>query len=103
LGNKYDPAGKIYGLKNIIDHILPGRWNDVRRPTEKELNATSVFSINIEDASAKIRTGDVIDEEEDMNLNVWAGILPLKIIAGEPIKDSNLSESIPLPEYLSNY
>lgn len=95
-----EPDEKIRALKIITNHIVEGRWEDVRSPNEKELNATSVFSFDIEDASAKIREGGPKDEPEDMDLNVWAGILPLKIVSGALIKDPEMKEDIPLPHYL---
>lgn len=98
-----DAGEKINALEIITEQIMPGRWKDARKPNEKELNATSVLSFNIDDASAKIRTGGVNDEQEDMELNVWAGVLPLKLIADEPQADSFLNENIVLPEYLLQY
>ena len=94
-------ADKNKALNIILDHIMPGRWEDVRKPNKKELDATSVFSFKIDEASAKIRNGPAIDDEEDLNLNIWAGILPLKICAGEPAKDELLNDNISIPEYIS--
>ena len=94
---------KLEALKTIFEHIMPGRWEDVRKPNKKELEVTSVFSFKINEASAKIRTGSAIDDKEDLNLNVWAGVVPLKIIAGEPINNDDLNEGILLPEYLKEY
>ncbi len=98
-----NPKEKIKALKIITEHIISGRWNDVRKPNEKELNATSVFSLKIDEASAKVREGGPVDDKEDMNLNVWAGVLPLKIISGKPMKDSKLNKNIILPDYIKNY
>jgi len=98
-----DPAEKTNALKVITEHIIPGRWSDVRKPNEKELKQTSVFSMKIDEASAKVRVGGPVDEEDDMNLNVWAGVLPLKIIPGNPVRDSVLKENIYLPDYIKNY
>ena len=64
---------KVEALKALTEHIMPGRWADVRPPTKKELNATSVIAVNIEEASAKIRTGPPVDEKDDYELSVWAG------------------------------
>ncbi len=94
---------KKKALNVIMNHILPGRWEDVRKPNKKELDATSVFSFKIDEASAKIRNGPAVDDKEDLNLNVWAGILPLEIYAGEPVKDELLKDSISIPEYINNY
>ncbi len=98
-----DQNKKLEALKNIMEHFIPGRWEETRKPNEKELNATSVFSFKIDEASAKIREGGANDEPEDMVLNIWAGIIPLKITAGNPIKDENLSNNIELPHYLKEF
>ena len=97
-----DPNEKTEALKTIFDHILPGRWNDVRKPNNKELSDASVFAFKIDEASAKIRTGPPIDDNEDLNLNIWAGVLPLKNVFQEPVRDEGLNENIFLPEYLKN-
>ena len=96
-----DENEKCEALKVIFDHIMPGRWDDVRKPDKKELEATSVFSFRIDEASAKIRSGPVIDEKEDLDLNVWAGILPLKTIPADPIRDDVLDDSILIPDYIN--
>ncbi|HVO75115.1 MAG TPA: pyridoxamine 5'-phosphate oxidase family protein [Ignavibacteriaceae bacterium] len=100
------PGEKTDALKIITEHIIPGRWDDVRKPTEKELHATSLFSLKINEASAKIRTGPPLDDEDDLNLEVWAGVLPLKIIDGKPIADiskGKINGEDHIPEYLKNY
>ncbi len=94
---------KSEALKIILDHIMPGRWEDVRKPNKKELEATSVFSFKIDEASAKIRTGPAIDDKEDLNLNVWAGVLPIKTIASEPENNNDLKDNILIPEYIETY
>jgi uncharacterized protein len=91
---------KMEALWIISEHMLPGRWDDARQPSEKELNATTVVAVTIEEATAKIRTGGPEDNEEDYALPVWAGVLPFRTIAGEPVPDSRLDGKIPLPEYL---
>ncbi len=97
------PGEKTEALKVIIDHIMPGRWEDVRQPNKKELKATSVFKFKIDEASAKIRTGPPIDDEEDLGLDVWAGILPLRVTVEEPVNDTLLSEDILIPDYINDY
>jgi nitroimidazol reductase NimA-like FMN-containing flavoprotein (pyridoxamine 5'-phosphate oxidase superfamily) len=94
---------KTKALEIITEHIIPGRWKDVRRPNKKELNITTVFSMKFDEASAKVREGGPIDEKEDIDLNIWAGVLPLKVITQDPIRDSYLNENIPLPHYLLSY
>ena len=95
-----EPAQKTRALRVISEHLIAGRWDDVRSPTEKELKATSVLEFSIEEASAKIRTGPPLDDEEDYSLSVWAGILPLTLEAKPPVRDSRLTDGIKLPKYL---
>lgn len=98
-----NPTEKTKALKIITEHIIAGRWKDVRKPNDKELMATSVFSLEISEASAKIREGGPVDDMEDMDLNVWAGVLPLKIISDKPVRDSKLNKNIILPDYIKGY
>lgn len=95
-----EPDRKRRALRIISEHLLAGRWNDVRSPSEKELKATAVLEFSIEEASAKIRTGPPLDDEEDYNLPVWAGILPLSQEAKPPVRDSRLTDGIKVPEYV---
>lgn len=90
-------------LEALTEHIVPGRWADVRWPNEIELKATSVLKLAIMEASAKIRTGDPIDDEEDHELDVWAGVLPIQTKPGEAIDDALLSDGIVPPTYVTNY
>ena len=98
-----DPAKKMSALRVISDHLIAKRWDDVRQPNAKELKATSVLEFLIEEASAKIRTGPPVDDDEDYTLPIWAGILPLKLTATQPIPDPRLSSEIPTPEYVTQY
>ena len=82
---------------------MPGRWADVRWPTELELKATTVLKLAIDEASAKIRTGGPIDDEEDYAMDVWAGILPLTLSTGTAINDERLESEISVPEYVKAY
>ncbi|HEY6349515.1 MAG TPA: pyridoxamine 5'-phosphate oxidase family protein [Candidatus Angelobacter sp.] len=88
-----DPEQKTRALRVISEHVLAGRWNDVRRPTEKELKATAVLEVSIEEASAKVRVGPPLDDEDDYSLPIWAGILPLSIEPKTPypIQDSQMA------------
>jgi nitroimidazol reductase NimA-like FMN-containing flavoprotein (pyridoxamine 5'-phosphate oxidase superfamily) len=95
-----EPAQKTRALRIISEHLIAGRWNDVRNPSEKELKATAVLEFSIEEASAKVRTGPPLDDEEDYSLPVWAGILPLSLEAKPPIPDSRLTDDIEVPEYI---
>lgn len=93
-------AEKAAALRVISEQIVRGRWDDVRKPTAQELKATAVLKLPIEEASAKIRTGPPLDDEEDYVLNVWAGVLPLTVRAGEPIPDARLAPGTKVPKYL---
>lgn len=85
---------KKEALKIISDHLVPGRWEEVRQPNEKELRATSVIAVTIEEASAKIRSGPPKDNRNDMDLPVWAGVIPFEAVAGEPVADPQLKKGI---------
>lgn len=98
-----DEQEKLSALRAVTEHLIPGRWQEARLPNRKELNATSVVSIKIDEASAKVRTGPAVDEEEDYALPVWAGILPLQEMPSLPVRDEVQSEDIPLPDYVARY
>ena len=98
-----DAVEKDKALEAFTEHIIPGRWAEIRWPNELELKATSVLKLPIEEASAKVRTGDPKDDEEDYEMEIWAGILPLKVVPGEPIDDSRLISKMPVPEHVSRY
>jgi len=98
-----DPAEKVAALKVLSDHILPHRWEDARQPNEKELKATTVLRVPIEEFSAKVRQGPAVDDESDYGFPVWAGVLPLNTVPGEPLKDARLDEAIAVPEYVKSY
>jgi nitroimidazol reductase NimA-like FMN-containing flavoprotein (pyridoxamine 5'-phosphate oxidase superfamily) len=94
---------KMHALRVISDHLIDGRWDDVREPNAQEMKATSVLEFLIEEASAKVRTGGPIDDEEDYALPVWAGVLPLKLSAGEAVADDRLADRTAVPDYVSRY
>ena len=98
-----DREEKNAALLALSEQIIRGRWADVREPTELELKATTVLRLPLVEASAKIRTGPPIDDEEDYAMSVWAGVVPLKLVAGEPINDPRLPEGIEAPDYALNY
>jgi uncharacterized protein len=98
-----DPEEKLAALRLLSEHILPGRWDDSRQPNERELKATSVLRVPIEEFSAKVRLGPPIDDEEDYSFPTWAGVVPLEMVAGTPIDDSRLVPGIEVPEYACNY
>jgi uncharacterized protein len=98
-----DRAAKLAALFAFSEHVVQGRWNDVREPTDQELKATTVLALPLEEVSAKVRTGPPIDDEEDYSMNVWAGVVPLKIVAETPVNDPRLPETIQPPAYALNY
>ena len=98
-----DENEKIEALRLFTEHIVPGRWREVRLPTTDELKATTVLSLPLTEASAKIRTGHPVDDAEDYALDVWAGVIPLEIKAGEPLLDPLMSREIVRPRYITNY
>ena len=98
-----DPEEKNAALEAFTEHVVPGRWAEVRWPNELELKATTVLKLPIEEASAKIRTGGPIDDEEDYEMDVWAGVLPLGLQIGQPVSDDRLSEDVEVPDYLLKY
>jgi len=98
-----DPAEKMEALRIFTEHVMKGRWNDVRQPTEQELKATTVLALPLDEVSAKVRTGGPIDDEGDYNLPVWAGVLPLTTSVKSPEPDPQRRNDPPVPEYLRNY
>jgi uncharacterized protein len=94
---------KLQALFALSEHMIPGRWKDVREPSEEELKQTTVLSLPIEEGSAKIRTGPPLDDEEDYELPVWAGVIPLKLGADKPVADPRLPAKVPIPEYAARY
>jgi nitroimidazol reductase NimA-like FMN-containing flavoprotein (pyridoxamine 5'-phosphate oxidase superfamily) len=98
-----DAEQKNAALRVISEHLIAGRWEDVREPNEKELKATAVLEFSIEEASVKVRTGPPLDDEEDYALPVWAGVLPLRLAPQPPIPDLRLPAQTSLPEYIRTY
>ncbi len=94
---------KMKALKAFTEHMIPGRWQDARIPSERELKGTTVLSLPIEEGSAKVRTGQPQDDPQDYSLPVWAGELPLKLTVGIPIPDPQLRSGIEIPQNLVNY
>jgi nitroimidazol reductase NimA-like FMN-containing flavoprotein (pyridoxamine 5'-phosphate oxidase superfamily) len=98
-----EPAEKMEALRVFTEHVMKGRWDDVRQPTEQELKATTVLALPLKEVSAKVRTGGPIDDEEDYALPVWAGVLPLETSVKEPVPDPQRKRDQPIPPYLKNY
>src|SRR5579863_2424150 len=98
-----DAKEKLEALRLLSEHILPGRWAESRQPNEKELKATLVMRLPIEEFSAKVRQGPPVDDEEDYAFPTWAGVMPLTMVAGEPIDDARLMPGLKAPEYTRTY
>jgi uncharacterized protein len=90
-------------LHLFTDKLVPGRWDDVRPPTRQELKGTKVLSLPLDEASAKVRTGPPIDEDEDYDLPVWAGVVPLSTQVAEPVPDPRLDPAIETPGYVAEW
>jgi nitroimidazol reductase NimA-like FMN-containing flavoprotein (pyridoxamine 5'-phosphate oxidase superfamily) len=96
-------ARKLDAMRMIVNHVVPGRWNDVRDPSEAEIRATMVLALPLNEASAKVRTGPPIDDEKDYALSTWAGVVPLSLDAHAPIADPSLPAGISSPSYAQFY
>ena len=98
-----DDADKVATLRALTEHLIPGRWADVRGPSEQELRQTMVLALPIQDSSAKLRSGPPKDDEVDYSLPFWAGVIPLRLAAAEAVGDPKLSPGIEPPGYAVNY
>lgn len=98
-----EPCAKLEALRVISDHVMACRWGDVRPPSDQELKATTVLALKIEEASAKQRVGDPVDDEQDYSLDVWAGVLPIQLATGAPLPDARLKGARAAPAYIENF
>jgi hypothetical protein len=98
-----DPEEKQRGLRAVIEHVAPGRSEEIRGPNATELRSTKVLAIEIEEASAKVRTGPPVDEEADLELPNWAGVLPLKTVTGKPVPAPDLNGDPPVPAHVASW
>jgi len=98
-----DRESKLAALRAFSEHVIPGRWDEARQPTDQELKATAVLSLPLEEASAKVRTGPPIDDEEDYALPIWAGVLPLRLMPGTPVPDPRLPKGIDVSSSVRRY
>jgi nitroimidazol reductase NimA-like FMN-containing flavoprotein (pyridoxamine 5'-phosphate oxidase superfamily) len=92
---------KLRAMQHVVEHILPGRWEDARQPTEGEIKGTTILALSLEEASAKIRTGPPKDFDDDLALPVWAGLIPLKLEPSPPVADDGVEASA--PDYAADY
>ncbi len=98
-----DREEKSAALEDFVNYILPGRWPEIRWPDEQEMKATHVLRLPLEEASVKIRKGDPKDDETDLGMDVWAGVIPLETIAGDPMAAKDMKPGVAVPEYLSKF
>ena len=98
-----DPDEKFAAQRALVEHVARGRADDARMPNQRELDQTTILAIPIEEASAKIRTGPPKDDAEDMDLPVWAGVLPIRTVPGEPESDPDLRDGVEPPGYVTDY
>jgi hypothetical protein len=90
-----DPAEKLEALRSFTNHVMRGRWEEVRPPNEQELKGTAVLALAIEEASAKVRSGPPVDDDEDYDLPVWAGVVPLHVVGRSPVSDGRVLPGVP--------
>lgn len=98
-----DEMEKLGALRALTEHIVPQRWSEARPPNEQELKATTVLVLPLQEASAKVRTGDPVDNVEDHALDIWAGVIPLRLSAGSPVVDGKLRSEISIPPSVADY
>jgi hypothetical protein len=97
------PEAKRAALRCFMERLMPGRWADARQPNEQELKATGVVAIDLVSASAKVRSGPPKDDEDDLSLPVWAGVLPMRSTFGLPVPAPEAAPDQPLPAYLEAF
>lgn len=102
-GELLDGDAKRLALQHIVDRLIPGRRDDVRSSTESEVGQTAIVRLGLEEVSAKVRTGPPKDDAEDLGTGVWAGVVPLALVAGEAVPAPDLEPDVPVPDYLSPY
>ncbi|CAN5362885.1 pyridoxamine 5'-phosphate oxidase family protein [soil metagenome] len=96
-----DRDEKLRAMRRVVDHVVPGRWEDARQPNESEIKGTTILAMSLDEASAKIRTGPPTDDEADLSLEVWAGVIPLSLEPSPPIPDDGVTD--PPPGYAAAY
>lgn len=95
-----EPAEKVAVLEDMMERLVPGRWPDLKPPSVQEMKATTVVALTLEDVAAKVRSGPPVDEEEDYDLDVWAGVVPVETVIGEPEDDPRLKAGVGVPQNL---
>ena len=102
VAERVEGAALLAALEQFSEKLAPGRWPELRAATAQELKATTVLRLSLEEASAKLRTGPPGDDEADYALPVWAGVLPLRVVAGQPVPDPRLGPGVPVPDAIAN-
>jgi len=97
-----DPAEKTAAMRALVEHVAPGRWEDCRQPTAAEIKSTVILALSLDEASAKVRSGPPIDDDADLGLEHWAGVVPLALEPAPPIAAPGL-EGAEVPGYLAGY
>ena len=92
---------KLHAMHCVVEHVVPGRWDEARQPSEREIKATTILALSLAEASAKIRSGAPVDDEGDLDLPVWAGVIPLALQTADPLPDDGVTG--PPPEYVTGY
>jgi nitroimidazol reductase NimA-like FMN-containing flavoprotein (pyridoxamine 5'-phosphate oxidase superfamily) len=98
-----DPDEKQRALRLVVEHIAPRRAEEIRSPSETDLRSTKVLSMEIEEASAKVRSGPPLDDDDDLDLPYWAGQLPLTLATGDPVPAPDLTRDLPVPEHVTSW
>lgn len=98
-----DPGEKLESLRALVEHLLPGRWDEARQPNAKELRATSILAVPLDEASAKVRSGPPQDDEADLDLPTWAGEIPLRMTSLTPRPDPLMKGDTPVPESVTRF
>jgi nitroimidazol reductase NimA-like FMN-containing flavoprotein (pyridoxamine 5'-phosphate oxidase superfamily) len=98
-----DRSERLHALETISEHVAPGRWADVRQPNDSELRQTKILRVALDEASAKIRSGGPKDDEEDLELAVWAGVLPLRLLSVDPVTEEGVPKGVAVPEYIRHH
>ena len=98
-----DEARKRVAFDTLVEHLVPGRTTDARGPNAREMKATTILEMPLEEVTAKVRIGPPKDEDEDLGLDIWAGVIPLTLRRGAPVPEPDLKEGVPMPGYISSY
>jgi hypothetical protein len=96
-----DRDEKLRAMQRVVEHVVRGRWDDARQPNDGEIKGTTILALALDEASAKIRSGPPVDDDSDLELPVWAGVIPLRVESSEPVADAGVAG--PPPAYAADY